>query len=127
NPGDTVVILGPGPIGLLCTQMVCAVAPAHLVVVGLTEDSARLELAYGFGATRCVDARQEKLDEIIGELGDGLGAHLVIDASGGSATLRQALAIVRPGGQITKIGWGPQPVGFSLDPLVQKAVTLRGS
>jgi alcohol dehydrogenase/L-iditol 2-dehydrogenase len=34
---------------------------------------------------------------------------------------------VRPGGQITKVGWGPQPLGFSLDPLVQKAVRLQGS
>ncbi len=127
RPGDTVVILGPGPIGLLCTQMLWALAPTNLVVVGLAEDNVRLMLAYGFGATRCVDAGQENLEEILDELGDGLGAHLVIDASGSSATLKQALAIVRPGGQITKIGWGPQPVGFSLDPLVQKAVTLRGS
>jgi len=38
-----------------------------------------------------------------------------------------ALDIVRPAGQITKVGWGPQPLNFSLDPLVQKAVTLQGS
>ena len=35
--------------------------------------------------------------------------------------------IVRPAGQITKVGWGPQPLNFSLDQLVQKAVTLQGS
>jgi alcohol dehydrogenase/L-iditol 2-dehydrogenase len=35
--------------------------------------------------------------------------------------------VVRPAGQITKVGWGPQPLNFSLDPLVAKAVTLRGS
>ena len=40
---------------------------------------------------------------------------------------RLALDIVRPAGQITKVGWGPQPLNFSLDPLVQKAVTLQGS
>jgi alcohol dehydrogenase/L-iditol 2-dehydrogenase len=37
------------------------------------------------------------------------------------------LAAVRPGGQITKVGWGPQPLEFSLDPLVQKAAHLQGS
>jgi len=37
------------------------------------------------------------------------------------------LDLVRPNGQITKVGWGPQPLGFSLDPLVQKNVTLQGS
>jgi L-iditol 2-dehydrogenase len=34
---------------------------------------------------------------------------------------------VRPAGQVTKVGWGPQPIGCSLDPIVQKAVTLQGS
>ena len=48
-------------------------------------------------------------------------------AAGVSATLQLALEIVRPGGQVTKVGWGPQPYGASLDPLVQKGVTLQGS
>ena len=51
----------------------------------------------------------------------------MIDASGASASLQSALAGVRPAGWITKVGWGPQPVNFSLDSLVQKAVTLQGS
>ena len=59
--------------------------------------------------------------------GDGYGLDLVIDAAGVSASLKLALDIVRPAGQITKVGWGPQPLNFSLDPLVQKAVTLQGS
>ena len=50
-----------------------------------------------------------------------------MDATGTSIALKQALDMVRPGGQVTKVGWGPQPLGFSLDPLVQKAVTLQGS
>ncbi len=37
------------------------------------------------------------------------------------------MQLARPNGIITKIGWGPQPLDFSLDPLVQKAVTLQGS
>jgi NADPH:quinone reductase-like Zn-dependent oxidoreductase len=60
-------------------------------------------------------------------LGDGQGADVVVDAAGASAALQHALRWVRPGGQVTKVGWGPQPAGFSLDPLVQKAVTLQGS
>ena len=51
----------------------------------------------------------------------------VIDAAGSSFTLKIALDLVRPNGRITKVGWGPQPLGFSLDPLVQKNVTLQGS
>jgi alcohol dehydrogenase/L-iditol 2-dehydrogenase len=51
----------------------------------------------------------------------------VIDASGHSAALREAMDLVRPAGFITKVGWGPQPLDCSLDPLVQKAVRLQGS
>jgi alcohol dehydrogenase/L-iditol 2-dehydrogenase len=51
----------------------------------------------------------------------------VIDAAGVSASLKAALDLVRPAGWISKVGWGPQPLGFSLDPLVAKAVTLQGS
>ena len=52
---------------------------------------------------------------------------MVVDAAGVSATLKLAMDIVRPAGQISKVGWGPQPFNFSLDPLVLKAVTLQGS
>ena len=58
---------------------------------------------------------------------DGLGADGVVDATGVSAALDNALDLVRPAGWISKVGWGPQPVGFSLDRLVQKNITLQGS
>jgi alcohol dehydrogenase/L-iditol 2-dehydrogenase len=51
----------------------------------------------------------------------------VIDAAGVSVALKTAMEIVRPNGWITKVGWGPQPLGFSLDPLVMKNITLQGS
>jgi L-iditol 2-dehydrogenase len=52
---------------------------------------------------------------------------VVVDATGVSGALRQSLDLVRPLGTIAKVGWGPQPFGASLDPLVAKAVTLAGS
>jgi len=58
---------------------------------------------------------------------DGLGADGVVDAAGVSASLKHALEVIRPDGWISKVGWGPQPLDFSLDPLVAKNVTLRGS
>ena len=53
--------------------------------------------------------------------------YVVIDAAGVSASLKSALDWVRPAGQVCKVGWGPQPMNFSMDPLVRKAVTLQGS
>jgi L-iditol 2-dehydrogenase len=58
---------------------------------------------------------------------DGLGADGVVDATGVSVALNNALDLVRPAGWISKVGWGPQPIGFSLDRLVQKNITLQGS
>lgn len=127
RPGDTVVVLGPGPIGLLCAEMARLAGAGTLIVVGTAQDGLRLAAARALGATHAVNAQETNLTEFIREIGDGLGADLVVDAAGASAALKAALEIVRPGGQITKVGWGPQPLGFSLDPLVQKAVTLQGS
>jgi alcohol dehydrogenase/L-iditol 2-dehydrogenase len=59
--------------------------------------------------------------------GDGLGVDGVVDAAGISATLKTAIDIVRPNGWVTKVGWGKAPYGHSLDPLVQKNITLKGS
>ena len=58
--------------------------------------------------------------------GDGYGADLVIDTAGVSATLKISMERARLEDQITKVGWGPGSVGFSLDPLIAKSITLKG-
>ncbi len=121
EPGDRVVVLGPGTIGILCAAM-ARLCGAEVALVGLDADRQRLEIAKGYGCTPIVgDASEWALQR------DGLGCDGVIDAAGASATLQIALKIVRPAGWISKVGWGPQPLGFNLDPLVQKNVTLQGS
>jgi len=121
KPGDRVLVLGPGTIGILCAA-VARLCGAEVAIVGLESDRFRLSVAAQYGCEAIVaDASAWAAQR------DGLGADLVIDAAGVSSTLWAALQAVRPGGQITKVGWGPQPLGFSLDPLVQKNVTLQGS
>jgi len=120
-PGDRVAVIGPGPIGLLCAAM-ARLQGAEVAVVGLPADAARLELAKHYGCTPLVGDSLHWA-----KARDGLGADGVVDAAGVSATLKLSLDLVRPGGWITKVGWGPQPLGFSLDPLVQKNVRLQGS
>jgi len=121
KPGDRVIILGPGAIGILCAA-ISKLCGADVAVVGLDGDRQRLKIA-----------EQYQCETIVGDASiwatqvDGLGADVVIDAAGASRALKAALELVRPGGQITKVGWGPDPLGFSLDPLVQKNVTLQGS
>ena len=121
TPGDRVIVLGPGTIGILCAAM-ARLCGAEVAIVGLEADRHRLAIAEQYGC-----------ESIIGDASDwakkrdGLGADCVIDAAGASMTLKIALQLVRPNGKITKVGWGPQPLGFSLDPLVQKNITLQGS
>lgn len=127
RPGDTVAVLGPGPIGLLCAALAKLSGAGHLIVIGTAVDAKRLAVAAQMGADTTLGAQGEDVAEWVRNFGDGYGLDLVIDAAGVSASLKLALEIVRPAGQITKVGWGSQPLGFSLDPLVQKAVTLQGS
>jgi alcohol dehydrogenase/L-iditol 2-dehydrogenase len=127
RPGDLVVVLGPGPIGLIAAEMARISGAGAVIVGGMARDASRLAAARALGVSQAVDGEATDLVALVRGLGDGLGADLVVDASGTSIALKMALDLVRPGGQVTKVGWGPQPLGFSLDPLVQKAVTLQGS
>lgn len=121
KPGDRVIVLGPGTIGILCAA-VAKLCGAQVAIVGLEKDKHRLNIARQYGCEAIVaDATAWAYER------DGLGADCVIDAAGVSIALKAALQLVRPNGKITKVGWGPQPLGFSLDPLVQKNITLQGS
>lgn len=121
KPGDRVIVLGPGTIGILCAA-VAKLCGAEVAMAGLESDKNRLHIA-----------KQYNCETIIGNATnwamqrDGLGANCVIDAAGVSITLKMAMQLVRPNGAIVKVGWGRQPLGFSLDPLVQKNITLQGS
>jgi alcohol dehydrogenase/L-iditol 2-dehydrogenase len=126
RPGDVVVVLGPGPIGLLCARMAALSGANPLIMVGLTADTERLETARRLGATHVVNAQVDDLDAVVRDL-NPLGADVVCDASGSSRTLAAALRLVRPDGQVTKVGWSPEPLDVDLNPLVQKNVRLQGS
>ncbi len=121
KPGDRVIVIGPGTIGILCAAM-AKLCGAQVAVTGLEADRHRLNIATQYDCEAIVGDAAEWAKRA-----DGLGADLVIDAAGSSFTLKIALDLIRPNGRITKVGWGPQPLGFSLDPLVQKNVTLQGS
>ena len=121
KPGDRVIVIGPGTIGILCAA-VARLCGAEVAIVGLETDRNRLDIARKYGCETIIrDAKEWAMER------DGLGADVVVDAAGASATLQSAMQWVRPNGQITKVGWGPQPLQFSLDPVVQKNVTLQGS
>jgi alcohol dehydrogenase/L-iditol 2-dehydrogenase len=125
-PGHTVVVIGPGPIGILCAKVAQLCGAGEIIVIGTEGDDKRLELSKEFGATITINSTKENPLKVIMSLGDHYGADLVVDTAGIAETLKLSMHAVRPAGQITKIGWGTKPVDFSLDPLVAKSVTLKG-
>jgi alcohol dehydrogenase/L-iditol 2-dehydrogenase len=126
RPGDAVVVLGPGPIGLLCARMAALSGADPLVVAGRSRDASRLETARALGATHTVDVDTGDLHAIVRGLSP-LGADLVCDATGASVALATALGIVRPDGQITKVGWSPDVMATDVNPLVHGNLRLQGS
>ena len=126
RPGDVVVVIGPGPIGLLCATMARLSGAGRVILAGTPRDKGRMAVGLKAGATHAAESAEEVATLLKG-MSDGLGADVIIDAAGASITLKSALEWVRPAGHISKVGWGPQPMNFSMDALVKKAVTLQGS
>ncbi len=126
RPGETVVVLGPGPIGLLCARMAALAGADPLIVAGLSADAARLQTARRLGAARTVDIEKESLEDVVRGLSP-IGADLVCDATGTSDALQVALQIARPDGQVTKVGWSPQIIPIDPNPLVLRNLRLQGS
>lgn len=126
RPGDLVVIIGPGPIGLLCTRLAALSGANPLIVAGKAVDIDRLQLATQLGATHTVNVDEVNLEEVVRNC-DPVGAELVCEASGAAKPFEMALQTVRPDGQIVKVGWFPKGVPVDLNPLVQNNVRLQGS
>ncbi len=127
KPGETVVIQGVGAIGIMALQIARLRGAGTIIVLGTDIDERRLQVAKQLGATDTLNVQHEDPVKFVKGMGDGFGADLVVDATGVSRAFKQAMEMVRPNGKITKIGWGPQPLDASLDPIVGKAVTVQGS
>src|SRR5947207_3341797 len=127
HPGEPVVVIGPGPIGLFAVQMCRAGGAGKIALVGTGVDRRRMEVGRALGADLLLNVDDGDPLPVIMDATEGDGAPLVIDAAGPAAALQLAMACVARNGQITKIAWGPKPVGLSLDPIVAKAASLQGS
>jgi alcohol dehydrogenase len=120
QPGDLVVVVGAGPIGLSAILGARLFSPAK--VVAIDPSSARLEWAKTFGAD--VVIAPEQASATVEDLTDGLGADVVIEAVGLPETFEQCTELVRPGGHVANAGVHGKPATLHLETLWIKNVTI---
>ena len=102
QPGNSVAIVGAGPIGLAALLTAQFYSPAQIIMVDT--NAARLEVASRLGATACIDASGEGAVAAVKRLTDGVGVDCVIEAVGVPATFELCQQLVAPGGVIANIG-----------------------
>ncbi len=115
EPGDTIVIVGAGPIGLATIMTAKLHTPGHIVAIDL--DDSRLAKALDFGADVVINNGAEDPVGRIMELTDGLGADVAIEAVGVPASFELCAELIRPGGRVANVGVHGHPATLHLEKL----------
>lgn len=121
RPGDTVVVVGVGPIGLAAILTARLFSPSHIIAVDKAES--RLQAAKQFGADVAVRPGDDPL-ELVRAVTGGLGADVVIEAVGIPATFELCTTLVRPGGHLANIGVHGKPATLHLEDLWIRNLTI---
>lgn len=122
QPGDTVAIVGAGPVGLAALLTAQFYSPAEIIAVDL--DDNRLEVARKFGATKTVNSSKGNPVEAVLELTGGKGVDVAIEAVGIPATFDICQGIVGAGGRIANVGVHGKSVNLHLEKLWIQNITL---
>jgi alcohol dehydrogenase len=121
RPGDVVVVVGAGPIGLAAITTAQLFTPSHIVAVDLA--ASRLEAAKRLGADVVVGAGDDPA-AAVAELTRGLGADVAIEAVGVPDTFDLCTRLVRPGGHVANVGVHGAPVTLHLEDLWIRNLTI---
>jgi 2-desacetyl-2-hydroxyethyl bacteriochlorophyllide A dehydrogenase len=130
--GQTVVVQGAGPIGLLTVAAATAAGADRVISIDLIEE--RLKLAEGFGATDAIDLREydgedDLIQAVKGTTPGGVGPDLVVEAVGQPSAFRQGLKMPRNGGTLVEVGHFADAGEVSINPtdIVQNDVSVVSS
>ena len=122
KPGDTVAIVGAGPVGLAALLTAQLYSPAEIVAIDL--DANRLDVARSFGATSVVNSSDGKAIERVMALTGGKGVDVAIEAVGVPASFDICQSILAPGGRLANVGVHGKPVELHLEKLWDRNITL---
>jgi alcohol dehydrogenase len=121
-PGDVVVVVGAGPIGLAAILTAKLYTPGRIVAIDLVDS--RLDSAQRFGADTMINNGNEDAIAKVQELTDGLGADVAFEAVGVPQTFELATELIRPGGRVANIGVHGQSATLHLERLWIRDVTI---
>lgn len=126
QPGETVVVIGPGTIGLLGVALFALYHPGRLMVVG--RSARNRELALALGATDFLTGSPEQITSAVHGLTDGAGADIVYEAAGHAGGVPLALSLARRGGRIALegIAGGKAQVSLEADLFILQELEVRG-
>jgi len=120
--GESVVVIGPGPVGLMTVQVCKALGAGQVILVGTR--SSRLELGKRLGADAVINSREQDAVAEVKRLVGRHGADLVIESSGAADAPQQAVEMVRRAGRLLFLAFYKQQVTFDLSSAIQNDVTL---
>ncbi|WP_458415470.1 zinc-dependent alcohol dehydrogenase family protein [Schinkia sp. CFF1] len=122
KPGDTIAIIGAGPVGLSALLTSQFYSPSEIIMVDL--DDNRLKISEELGATTLVNSSDGKAVQNIMELTNGKGVDVVIEAVGIPATFDICQEVVKPGGTIANVGVHGKSVELHIEKLWIQNITL---
>jgi 2-desacetyl-2-hydroxyethyl bacteriochlorophyllide A dehydrogenase len=122
--GESVVVIGPGPIGLLAVAVAKALGASPVILTGTRNK--RLVIGQELGADRVVNIKDEDAVEVVKQLTGGIGADYVIECAGSEATIDQAIHMTNRGGKICLAAFPHEPVTTDIAHLVRNNIYVYG-
>jgi L-iditol 2-dehydrogenase len=124
--GETVLLSGPGPIGLLCLLLLVR-RGCRVIAAGTSQDVARLELARLCGAAVIVDVERDNLQEVVGRETGGRGADAVFECAGAAASVKACLQAVGKRGCYVQVGIIGKEISLDFDTILFKQLRVYGT
>ena len=125
DPGDTVLILGVGPMGLFSTQY-AKLSGGRIILAGTTADTARLEIGQELGADKTVDVTQPDAVDNIKRFAGSRGIDVVLECSGAPDAARLGLDLIKKRGRLVLVGIYGKPFELDFEQILYKELVVKG-
>jgi threonine dehydrogenase-like Zn-dependent dehydrogenase len=122
--GESVVVIGPGPIGLLAVAVAKAIGASPVILTGTR--NRRLAIGKELGADRVININEEDPVAVVKQLTGGIGADYVVECAGSEATLNQAIHMTNRGGKICLAAFPHEPVTLDIAQLIKNNIYAYG-